>query len=72
MKKLLANRRHCRFMNARMEVLADSYVESSEKDFAAAIHVLITKPNSINKRLVVLTSNDKPSLINKRSCVNKR
>ena len=35
-----------------MELLAESIVEGSEVDFASAIHVLITKPNSINKRLV--------------------
>ena len=35
-----------------MEILADSLVEGSDKDFAAAVHVLISKPNSVNKRLV--------------------
>ena len=35
-----------------MEVLASSMIEGSKKDFAAAIHVLISKPNSVNKTLI--------------------
>ena len=35
-----------------MKVLASSMIEGSKNDFAAAIHVLISKPNSVNKTLI--------------------